>query len=217
MTTTPPLVITISRLLCSGGAYLGQQLARRLDYRYVDREILEQASAKLGTEEESLLGREERRSGFWEKLLWTFSVSTPEVGYVPPPLRVVYDKELLETEAGIIREIATRSNAVIMGRGGAHILQGRPNLVRVFVHAPGEFRLQRVMELYGMTADGARETMEESDRERAKFVRSTFGVYFGDARLYDLCIDTAATGFTLAEEMVIQLVEECRRRYPPGA
>ena len=212
MKTAETTVITISRLLGSGGSYLGHQIAKRLGYKYADREILRQAALQLGAEEDSLVGRDERISSFWENLLWTFGGVTSPEAYVPPPLRLVDDRELQRTEAGIIRGIASRYDAVIIGRGGAHILQEQPNVVKVFVHAPREFRLRRVMELYNITSvDEARAEMDKADRERKKAARSWFGVYFGDARLYDLCINTEASGFALAEEMVVRLVEQKKR------
>lgn len=204
-------VITISRHLGSGGSYIGQQVARRLGYQYVDREILRKAAQYLGVEEDTLAGREGRLSGFWENFLRMFSVSTPEVGYVPPPLRPVYDRELMEMEAKIIGEIAEQHDAVIMGRGAAYILRDHSGLVKIFVHASKEFRVSHVMEVYKIsdTAE-AIALIDDSDRERGKFIHSMFGVHMADARHYHLCIDTSAIGFAVAEEMVVMLVQGMR-------
>ena len=200
-------VITVSRLMGSGGSAIGQRIAKRLGFQYVDREILHKAAEYLGTEEDSLAGREERLSGFWESFLRMFSLSTPEAGYTPPPLRPVYDRELLDTEAKIISEIAGQHNAVIIGRGASHILRGHPGLVKVFVHAPKEFRLQKVMEAYGITdREEAITVIDDTDRQRGRFVRTMFDAYMADARHYHLCIDTSATGFDVAEEMIITLI-----------
>ncbi len=48
---SPPVVITIARELGSGGSYIGKQVARRLGYAYIDREVLQQAARELGLEE----------------------------------------------------------------------------------------------------------------------------------------------------------------------
>jgi cytidylate kinase len=47
-----PCVITISRMLGSGGAYLGQRIASRLGIVYADREIVRQAAETLKVSEE---------------------------------------------------------------------------------------------------------------------------------------------------------------------
>jgi len=138
-------VVAISRQLGSGGSHIGRQVAGRLGFKYLDREILQQAAKYLGEEEDRLSPREERVSGFWENFLRTFSFSNPESGYVNPCPTLVYDKDLIEVETNIIREVAGLHDAVIIGRGASLILSGHPGLVKVFVHAPREFRLKRVM------------------------------------------------------------------------
>lgn len=47
MKNTSPFAITISRQLGCGGAYVGQQLAKKLDFFYADREIIGQAAEQL--------------------------------------------------------------------------------------------------------------------------------------------------------------------------
>ena len=71
------VVITISRQLGSGGSFVAQQVAKRLGYAYIDRQILEQASKELGVEEAEIEGRRERLQSFWEKLLSGFTLATP--------------------------------------------------------------------------------------------------------------------------------------------
>ena len=56
-----PTVITISRQLGSGGAYLGQQLVEQLGILYLDREIVIQAAKQLRVLEEDLKPRDEKK------------------------------------------------------------------------------------------------------------------------------------------------------------
>jgi CMP/dCMP kinase len=60
------IVITISRQLGSGGAYIGQQLAKKLDIFYLDREIIKLAAEKLSILEDELEQRDERTMSFWQ-------------------------------------------------------------------------------------------------------------------------------------------------------
>ncbi len=207
------ILITISRQLGSGGAYLAQQAARRLGYKYVDREILSRATEYLKESEENISSREERTSGFLENLIRVFIYGTPETAYVPPPLRLIYDTDLFETEARIIREIADKDDAVIVGRAGFHVLKDRPGLVSIFAHAPLEFRLKRVMEFYKVpNRDEAASIIKESDANRRKFVETVSGHDWTDARCYHLSINTAATGFELAGRMITDLAGEVKKR-----
>ncbi len=213
MANTPVILVTISRQFGSGGAYIGQSVAKRLGYEYIDREILRQAARYLGREEEALSGREERLTGFWESFFNAFAVGIPEAGYVPPPIRPVYDKDLFDAEAAIMNEMADRHNAVVVGRGGFHILKGRTGLANVFIHAPKEFRVKRAMDVYNIPAiEDAASLVEDMDRERGKFIRAMTGADWTDARNYHLSIDTGRVDFVSAEEMVLRLVESVKHK-----
>lgn len=203
------ILITISRQFGCGGAYIGTRIAKRLGYVYVDREVLQQAARNLGVEESDLADREERVSSFWESL---FRVFMTESVYVPPPIRPIYDRDLFNAEANIINEAADRKSAVIVGRAGFHVLKGRAGLANVFIHASMDFRIRRVMEVYKKDAEEARSLVEESDRDRGKFIHTMTGVEWADARNYHLCIDISRTDFQTAEEMIIMLVESMKRK-----
>jgi cytidylate kinase len=205
------VVITISRQMGSGGAYLGQRVANRLGFRYVDRDILKRATGYLRESEENLAFREERVSGFLENLLKGFIYGSPETAYVPPSIRPVYDVELFNTEAGIIESIAEQHNAVIVGRAGFHVLKDHPGLVSVFLHAPEDFRLRRVSQAYNLSSpDEAATLIMQSDTQRRRFIKTIAGVDWTDARCYDLCINTGAAGLAAAEEMIVELAEKVR-------
>jgi CMP/dCMP kinase len=62
------IVITISRQLGSGGAYIGQQLAKKLNILYLDREIIRLAAEKLSVLEDELEPRDERILSFWQSV-----------------------------------------------------------------------------------------------------------------------------------------------------
>jgi cytidylate kinase len=205
------ILITISRQMGSGGAYLGRRVADRLGFRYVDRDILKQATEHLGESEETMAFREERVSGFLENLLKGFIYGSPETAYVPPSIRPVYDVELFNAEARIIASIADKHNAVIVGRAGFHVLKDRPGLVSIFLHAPEDFRIGRVTVAYNLSSPAEAGTLiRQSDTQRRRFIKTVAGVDWTDARCYDLCINSAAAGLAAAEEMIVELAERVR-------
>ena len=69
MKLNSPFVITISRQLGSGGAYIGQQLAQKLNIFYADRKIINEAAKQLSVLEEDLESLEERERSFWQSFL----------------------------------------------------------------------------------------------------------------------------------------------------
>jgi cytidylate kinase len=211
----PRTAITIARQMGSGGTYVGYLLAKELGFKYVDREILLEAGKRLGTDAGWLERFDGKSSGLLATILRGFCYGPPETAYVPPFRMPVYDRELYSVESGIMREIASRHDAVFVGRAGFHALKGHPCLISIFMHAPLEFRIGRLMKVQGIT--GPREAgsmVEESDAQRARFVREVVGETWTDARNYDLCFDTSVVSFTAAVELICGLVREKRAACP---
>lgn len=207
MPETIPVVITVSRQLGSGGSYIGQLVAKRLGYVYIDRQILEQAARELGVDEAVIEAREGRLQSFWERLITAFALGSPGANYTPPP-RMITDAELIETERRLICELATRGPSVVLGHGGFHLLRGHVRLFNVFVHAPIEFRIERVMSIYhARSRDEAARMIESSDQERRRYIRSFTGLDWFDSRNYHLTIDTGVIDFAAAEELIASLIE----------
>ncbi len=211
MTEKQTMVITISRQLASGGAYIGHLVAKKLGYKYVEREVLYRAAGELGVDIAELSRVGEGRSRFMENLMKSFSFGTPEAAYVPPSRRPVYDAEVLETESRIIKTIAERYNCVIVGRAGFFVLRERPGVVNVFVHAPQDFRIRRLQKFHEISTAKARAEIEESDGRRGKFIRTMTGSEWCDARNYHLCIDAEASGFETAQQMIIALADKIKK------
>jgi cytidylate kinase len=212
-------VLTISRQLGSGGSYVGQEVARRLGMRYADREILQQAAAAAGVKEKDLEGAEEKAAGFWHSVVHSFSLGGPDTTFVAPPLSGVYEEDVFKIESRIIREIASRFDTVIVGRAGFHVLAGHEGVVNVMLHARRAWRVERVMQVYGIedTAE-AEDLVDRSDRQRASFIRTFTGRHWTDARLFDLCVDTSSVGLEPTTEIVLELVSRrMKRRGQPGA
>ena len=201
------IVLAISRQFASGGAFIGQTVARRLGLRYTDREILAHAARTSGISEDDLEAKEERVAALWTLAVRQYSMGPPEAPFVAPPLRTLEERDLFALESRIIREIASRHDAVIVGRGAFHVLADHPGLISIRVHAPFEWRVRRAMEAYGLAnPDDAAEAIRRSDKQRAKFVRAFTGHDWDDACLHHLCVNTGAVGLELAAELVTTLV-----------
>jgi cytidylate kinase len=199
-------VITVSRQIGSGGSYVGHEVAKELGITYVDREILRQAAKHLGRDDKSLEAYEERSSGFMQNLVSLLSLGTPESPYLPPSERPVYDRDLFELEGKIINKIAAEYDAVIIGRGAFHLLKDLPGALHVFIHAPRDFRVRRLMKALPTSSPAeAQERVDESDRRRAKFFKDMTGASWTDARNYHLCIDSSLLGLRKSIQIIVDL------------
>ena len=211
MNTSANIIITISRQQASGGAYIGYLLAKRLGYRYVEREILLLAAKELGVDMSDLARQEECCDGFVQKMMKGFMYGTPEAAYIPPARRPIYDRDLFDTESRIIKAIADSYDAVIVGRGGYSLLARKPNALHVFVYAPMSFRIERLRKYNDISVDQAKAEIEDTDKRREKYLGMMTKTDWCDARNYHLSIDAGAAGFETAEQMILDLVERKKR------
>jgi cytidylate kinase len=203
------VVLTISRQFASGGSYIGQAVAQRLGLRYTDRDILARAAEESGIGEAELAASEERASGFWARTFRQYSLGVPEAPFVVPSPPPLLERDLFRLESRIIREIAARFDAVIVGRGGFHVLADHPGLVSIRVRARREWRLARAMSIYGLAdEEEASDWIDRSDEQRARFVRTFTGKDWDDAAAHHVCLDTSAIGLELATDLVVRLVAE---------
>jgi cytidylate kinase len=204
MEKNSPLVITISRQLGSGGAYVGQQLAEKLGIFYADREIISRAAKKLSVIEEDLEFREEKAL-FWRSFIESYASNSDN--YLPTQIIVPIDRELFETESEIIEHIANEGSAIIIGRCASYILRDHPNRVSVYLHANMDFRKNRIQELYKISEEAAEKRIIQNDKERSRYNHKYTGKEWTDVRQYDMTIDTSKIGVDNAVELIIKFLE----------
>lgn len=206
MKQTSPFVITISLQLGSGGSYVGQQLAKRLNIFYANREIICQAAKQLSILEEDLESRDEKISSFWQACLQSYVFGSPNE-YIPPQIIIPTDRELFKAETEIIERIAKERSAVIVGRCSSHILREHPNHVSVFFHGDVNFRKGRIQKLYNVSEEVAGEMIAQSDEEKARYNHIYTGKEWTDARQYDISIDTSKIGADKSVELILKSLE----------
>jgi cytidylate kinase len=213
-----PFHITISRQLGSGGSELGERIARRMKFAFMDRQILDHACQELGMSEEELGHREERIQGFWTRMLEAFATGCPEYMPTLPPPRIISDETLIDAEQRVLLRLAAQGPSVIVGRGGFHALQGQACLLNVFVHAPRKIRIRRMIRYYGAADERAAEEMiDRSDADRERYIAHLSGGSWYDVRQYHLAIDMALVGFDAAEQIIVSLAERLRCGQPGGS
>jgi cytidylate kinase len=200
-------VLAISRQLGSGGSFIGQLVAHRLGLHYADRDILHEAALALGVEDAAVEPLEERVEGFWERVAHMFARGPAEGLYAPLDLPAFDQADLFALESRIMQQMASREDAVIVGRGGAHVLREHPGLISIFVHGAKAVRVRSVMQTYHLTDEAEAATLvHRSDRQRAQFIEGLTGRSWTDASLYDLCLDTTTVGLEAAGEIVTGIV-----------
>lgn len=210
-TTASNLVVVIARAKGSGGGAIGMELAKRLGCRYLDREILVEAASRLNKQPEALEVFDERSLTFWERTM-ALTLGTPEVPYVPSPMNLD-DRDLFHIEGKIMKEAAQRGPVVVVGRAGFAVLRDEPGLLSVYLQAPLETRVKRVMRVFGIgSEEEARELILRTERSRSQFVKAVTGLERLDPKNYHLFIDTARFGTRAVVDLLYQAAQNVARR-----
>ncbi|MBS5660486.1 MAG: cytidylate kinase-like family protein [Clostridiales bacterium] len=192
-------VITIARGYGSGGKTIGKMLSEKLDIPFYDRELLRMASDDSGIHERLFGQADERvKPGLRKPFGKVYK------GELLPPESddFVSDDNLFNYQAKIIKELADTRSCVIVGRCADFILQDRPNVVKLFVHAPFESCVKTVMDMYALPQKEAEKKIQDTDRHRSAYYKYYTRRNWDNAQNYDLCLNSAELGFDKCVEIV---------------
>ena len=182
-------IVAISHEIGSGGPEIGQQLADRLGYKYVDQELIADTAHRYGLLEEKLSHLDESKPSLFER----FDAET---------------RRYITAIQTSLFEFAEHDNVVLMGRGGQWLLRGVPHVLRVRVMAPFECRVKRLAaKLSGPMGEQASprtisEMVRRDDNEKAGRMRYLYEVDLKDTALYDLVVNTEKLTIAAAVEMI---------------
>jgi cytidylate kinase len=182
-------VVTISSEIGSGASDLGQALAQRLAYRFVDREVISEAARRYGLAEAKLAGLDERKPSLFQR----FDTETR--------------RYVVGTQAALC-SFALEDDVVLMGRGGQWLLRGIPHVLRVRVTAPFEVRVQRLTEQGRQSLRTVTELVRQDDAGRAGRTRYLYGIEIDNPTLYDVIINTATLSIETAVDLVATAIAQ---------
>ncbi len=169
----------------SQGDELALQVARRLGWQWISRDLINQSALAAGTPQVALAEIDE---------LNFFGLH---------PSAKEWQAYQSQVES-YIRDLADGGNIVIVGRGGQIVLRGRPNVLHVRVVAPFETRVAWLQQQKPISAESARARLEASDRARARYLRRSYHVRWDDPTLYHLTINTSLLELPQAVNLVVQ-------------
>ena len=188
-------VITIAREYGSGGRTIGERLSSRLGIPYYDKDIIKLASEDSGIHEE-LFGRVDEYTSARTPLFGKTGLYKGEL--LPPQSKdFTSDENLFNYQAKIIRELAETRSCVIIGRCSNVILNIKdyPDVLRVFVHASWDFRMQEAAKKLSMPPKELERFMKKDDRRKQEYSRRFTGKEWDDPENYDMYLDTSILGY----------------------
>lgn len=198
--------ITIGRQFGSGGRLIGQALAKDLGIEYYDKALLVEAARHAGMSTELFERKDEKAPSFFGGIM------SLNMGYstysMYPGGSSISDDALYRAQSDVIRSLADRSSCVIVGRSADYALRDRKNVINVFIHAPIEERVRRIMERGdAATPEQARQIAEKNNKLRAAYYNFYTDKKWGHASSYDLTIDSSRITIDQAVELIRHFIE----------
>lgn len=197
------MVITIGREYGSGGRYIGERLAKELNLKFYDKEILERLSKEENIDLKLLENTDEsNKNSFWYTLaMSSMSYSDSVNSLTDLPMN---DKYFIQVSR-LIEKIAKEDNCVIIGRCSNIILKDNPNVINVFVYSSDvEFKIKRKIEFANLDENKAIKLMQKKDKERAAYYHYYTNEKWGARGGYDLLIDTSKLGIENTIDIIKQ-------------
>ena len=169
------VIITIAREHGSSGKQIGKLVAERLGIPFYYKEMTALAAQESGMHKEFISDINANSPATLHSLYLSTDVIQQGVA----------------AQNKVIRKIADQGSCVIIGRAADYVLRDYEDVVRIFIYAPEEYKIKRVMEVYGDSAEDAKKNVRKADGARASYYKNISGQTWGDRRNYELVIDSS--------------------------
>ncbi len=184
------VIITIARQHGSSGKQIGKIVAEKLEIPFYYKEMTALAAQESGLDKE---------------FISDINANSPDV------LRSLYlscevVQQAITAQDKIIRKIADNGSCVIVGRAADYVLRNYKDVVRIYIYAPEEYRVKRIMEVYGDSEEEAKKNLRRSDKARAAYYANISTQKWGDSKHYDLCVDSSI-GVKQSADLIVSYVQ----------
>ena len=199
-------VIVISRQFGAGGKTLGEMVSEKLDYTFVDNEIIQMVAKKAKVSRNWVESIEKEAGG---KLLKFMSglVRKSFIERILDNQRGYIDEEIyVDLLNKIITQIAEEGNALILGRGGQYILRDHSNVFCVLLIAEKADRIHFMEEHYDLSPSQALQSVNREDKRRVNLYKKFGKENYDQPDLYHLVLNMSKLSLETACDLICELV-----------
>jgi len=193
-------IITIGREFGSGGREIGQKLAEALSIDFYDKELLEHTAKDSGLCEEILKHHDEKRTA---SFLYSLVMEPYNAGFAGAPYNdMPIDQKVFLAQYDTIKKLAEEGSGIFVGRCADYVLADNENALKVFIHADNDFKVKRIMERYDLSERKAINLISRKNKQRSAYYNYYTSKKWGNAKSYDLCIDSSVFGIDGTVEII---------------
>src|SRR5580658_3665413 len=193
-------IVTVEREYGCGGGEISRRLAERLGWKLWDQELTEEIARLADCPKAVVKDREERTDSLYYRLFKSFLRGSYEGSLNAHKLKLVDSESILKITERVEQHAASTGDCVIVGRGSQHFLRNRQDTLRVFLYAPREDKVRRLLGR-GKGEKEAQQLVDTVDHERGDFIQKYFHVEWPDRTAYHAMINTA-----IGDQNVVRMI-----------
>ncbi len=194
------LIFTIGRQCGSKGRSIGLKLAETMGIKCYDKELLTEAAKNSGLCKEVFESHDEKAAG---SFLYSLVMDTYSMGYnTSSYMNMPINHKVFLAQFDTIKKLAEEESCVFVGRCADYALAEHANTVTIFITGNEEDKIHHLMELHNVNESKAKDIMIKTDKNRSSYYNYYSGKKWGDARNYDLCINSSEVGVDGAVRLI---------------
>jgi cytidylate kinase len=193
-------IVTIEREYGCGGGQIAQKIADRLGWKLWDQLLTSEIARLSNCEQCEVETREERVDPLYYRLFKSILRGSFEGSLNAHRLNLLDADTILHVTERVVEEAASKGNCVIVGRGSQHFLRDRDDTLRVFLYAPREEKIRRLIG-DGLSPKEAEDQVDIVDEERGTFIQKYFQVEWPNRAVYHAMVNTR-----FGDELVIRTI-----------
>lgn len=198
-------IVALEREYGCGGGEIAHRLAEELGWKLWDQLLTEEIARLAKCPKAVVECREERTDPLYYRLFKSFMRGSYEGSLNAPNLNLVDSETIVKITERVVRQVAGAGNCVIVGRGSQHFLRDREDTFRVFLYAPREDKVQRLLSR-GKSREEAETLVDTVDRDRKEFVHKYFHLDWPNRPLYHAMFNT-----TIGDQSVVHAILDLRK------
>ncbi|MDO4976109.1 MAG: cytidylate kinase-like family protein [Eubacteriales bacterium] len=191
-------IITISRQFGAGGGEIGRKLSDALGIEYYDKDMVMRTALMDPKLDPAMVNRWENKAS--SKMSMFYGLFDT---YTKP-----MDVQIFEAQKKAIFNMADKESCIILGRNANYLLKNYDHVLRVYVYASENWRVNRMCGLMpDVSKDEIAAKTKKIDGARRKNCQNYTGHTLGDPDGYDLCINTEKIGIDLAVQLILETLK----------
>lgn len=199
-------IITIGRQFASEGSEIGKKLSELTGIPCYDREALVAIAEEHGIPAETFLKADEQATS---SFLYSLAMSSysGNIAHYGMNDHIMTDR-VFNIQSAEMKKLAERGDCIFIGRCADDVLSDCKGLLKIFIHAPIENRINTLLRHGEKDAASAEKRINKADKKRASYYNFYTGKGWGDPKNYNMNIDSSVLGIDGTAKLIKYLIDE---------